>query len=316
VELDWLETFLAVVDRGGFTAASAHVHRSQSRVSAHIAALERELGAQLIDRSRRPATLTPAGRIFAQHARGILAEVGSARSSIDVLRAMNSESIAVLTTPCIGAALFPGVITAVLGRHPRARISLSEHSWLGGDPRQSADGFALAVMPTLTGSPAAEWHSQVLWTEPIQALVPVDHELAQHAAGAGSGIAAALLARYTLVAGGEQAGVEPEIVQLLAGRGLDIGTRLVVQTPQTLVAMVRAGVGIGIGNAVAFENTDTTGIVALNLDDPELIRDVAVYWHDVLLMSEVGRTLQQTVLQAPLPKGAIAAGRSDWRPGP
>ena len=88
-----------------------------------------------------------------------------------------------------------------------------------------------------------------------------------------------------------------------------------VDTPQTLVAMVRAGVGAGVTNAVAVENTDTAGIVALNIDDAELIRDVRVYWHDVLLSSEVGRTLQQTVLQAPLPKGAIAAGRSDWRPG-
>ena len=75
MELDWLETFLAVVDRGGFTAASTHVHRSQSRVSAHIAALERELGTRLIDRTRRPATLTAAGRIFAGHARDIIAEV-------------------------------------------------------------------------------------------------------------------------------------------------------------------------------------------------------------------------------------------------
>lgn len=82
VELDWLETFLAVVDRGGFTVASAHVHRSQSRVSAHIAALERELGVRLIDRSHRPAAVTSAGRLFAGHARQILAEVGSARSAI------------------------------------------------------------------------------------------------------------------------------------------------------------------------------------------------------------------------------------------
>ena len=46
-----------------------------------------------------------------------------------------------------------------------------------------------------------------------------------------------------------------------------------------------------------------------------MIRDVAVYWHDVLLMSEVGRTLQQTVLQAPLPKGAIGrrpVGLASW----
>jgi DNA-binding transcriptional LysR family regulator len=96
VELDWIETFLAVVDRGGFTAASSQVHRSQSRVSAHIAALERELGVQLIDRTRRPATLTAAGRIFSQHARDIIATVNSARSAIDVLRAMDEESLTVL----------------------------------------------------------------------------------------------------------------------------------------------------------------------------------------------------------------------------
>src|SRR6476469_3869304 len=177
VELDWLETFLAVVDRGGFTAASAHVHRSQSRVSAHIAALERELGTQLIDRARRPATLTPEGRIFVGHARDILLDVGSARSAIDVLRATDSESLAVLTTPCIGTALFPGVISTVLGEHPRARISLSENGWPSVDPLLPAEFIALAVVPSLTGPPVAQWHSQVLCTEPIQVLVPADHEL-------------------------------------------------------------------------------------------------------------------------------------------
>jgi DNA-binding transcriptional LysR family regulator len=123
------------------------------------------------------------------------------------------------------------------------------------------------------------------------------------------------LARFSLVAAGTTTSAEPEIATMLASRGFEIGTRTLVESPQTLVAMVRAGVGVGVSNAVALENTDTTGVIALNLDDPEMIRDVAVYWHDVLLMSEVGRTLQQTVLQAPLPKGAIAAGRSDWRPG-
>ena len=91
MELDWLETFLAVVDRGGFTAASEHVHRSQSRVSAHIAGLERELGVRLIDRTRRPATVTPAGQVLARHAREIVAGVGSARSAVGALRAMDAR---------------------------------------------------------------------------------------------------------------------------------------------------------------------------------------------------------------------------------
>src|SRR4051812_42443921 len=104
VELDWLETFLAVIDQGGFTAASEHIHRSQSRVSAHIAGLERALGVQLIDRHRRPAALTDAGLVLSRHARAVLAELAAARSAIDTLRSVDEQSVLVLTTPWIGSA--------------------------------------------------------------------------------------------------------------------------------------------------------------------------------------------------------------------
>ena len=83
---DWLETFLAVVDRGVFTAASEQIHRSQSRVSAHIAALERQLGVRLLDRTRRPATPTPAGEVFARQVES--AEVGF--SSLVVLEQLTN----------------------------------------------------------------------------------------------------------------------------------------------------------------------------------------------------------------------------------
>ena len=123
VELDWLETFLAVADRGGFTAASATVHRSQSRVSAHIAALERDLGVRLVDRTHRPARLTAAGEVFARHAREVVAGVGAARSAVGALRGMDAEPITVLTTPCIGAAFFPSVLAEVAKTHPGMRVS-------------------------------------------------------------------------------------------------------------------------------------------------------------------------------------------------
>ena len=93
---------------------------------------------------------------------------------------------------------------------------------------------------------------------------------------------------------------------MLADRGLDTAPRTTVDAPQTLVAMVRSGVGIGIANAVALDNTDTTGVVLLGFDDPEMVREVAAYWYDELLVSEVGRALHQGVLGAPLPRGAVA----------
>src|SRR5260370_11874110 len=60
----WLRSFLAVADKGGFGAATLVLHLSQSRVSAHIAALEHALGVTLFDRQARPVCNTGAGEPF------------------------------------------------------------------------------------------------------------------------------------------------------------------------------------------------------------------------------------------------------------
>jgi len=300
VELDWLETFLAVVDRGGFTAAATAVHRSQSRVSAHIAALERELGVQLIDRSRRPAAVTTAGRIFAAHARDILADVGSARSAIGILRAMDSESMAVLTTPCIATALFPGVLVELLGRHPGARVTLSEQGWLDTESRHPGEGFVLAVLPTMARPHAPGLNEQVLWREPMQLIAPAGHSLARHQRA----IDPLELTDQPLIVTGASANSHPAMT-LLADRGIDLQPRVSVDSPQTMVSMVRSGVGVGLANAVAAAQLDTTGLLVLDLADPGIGHTVAAYWYDVLLSTEVGRALQETVIKSPLPAGAV-----------
>ncbi len=51
MDLRQLNALVAVADNGGFSAAADALHTVQSNVSAHIARLERELGATLIDRS-------------------------------------------------------------------------------------------------------------------------------------------------------------------------------------------------------------------------------------------------------------------------
>lgn len=50
LRLEWLVSFLAVVESGGFGAAAEETHRSQPRVSSHVAALERTVGVLLFDR--------------------------------------------------------------------------------------------------------------------------------------------------------------------------------------------------------------------------------------------------------------------------
>lgn len=313
VELDWLETFLAVVDRGGFTAASEQIHRSQSRVSAHIAGLERELGVRLIDRTRRPATLTAAGQVLAGHAREIVAGVGSARSAVGALRAMDQKSLAVLTTPCIGTALFPDVVAALAAGYPGVRIALSEQSWHDVERRFPADGVVVGVLPTLPHPLAPGLQERLLWRERIRVAVPPNHEFARR----GTAVALDELVAHPLVVSGSSIETEPgpELLQLLAARGLAVQPRVLVDNPQTLVSMARVGVGVGVANAVALEHADTSGVVVLDLDDPDMVREVAAYWYEVLVTTGVGEALLRAVQQAAPPRGGVAVGGSLEVPG-
>lgn len=70
--LDQLVAFHAVATRGGFTAASAYLHKSQPAISKLIQNLESELGLALFDRASYRAALTDAGRLFLEQAASVL----------------------------------------------------------------------------------------------------------------------------------------------------------------------------------------------------------------------------------------------------
>jgi DNA-binding transcriptional LysR family regulator len=69
-----METFVAVVDHGGFSAASRELRNSKAQVSRTISTLEDHLGVRQLQRSTRQSALTEEGRRYLQHARDLLEE--------------------------------------------------------------------------------------------------------------------------------------------------------------------------------------------------------------------------------------------------
>jgi len=79
MELRHLRYFVAVAEAGSLTLAAARkLHTSQPSLSRQIRDLEDELGAQLLTRRARGIDLTPAGRVFLDHARLVLSQVEAA----------------------------------------------------------------------------------------------------------------------------------------------------------------------------------------------------------------------------------------------
>ena len=82
MELRHLRYFVAVAESGSLTvAASEKLHTTQPSLSRQIKDLESEVGAQLLLRSVRGVELTPAGRVFLDHARVVLSQVETAIES-------------------------------------------------------------------------------------------------------------------------------------------------------------------------------------------------------------------------------------------
>lgn len=82
MSIDEIQTFLAIVELGGFTRAAQRLHRSQPAISRRLEILEDDLGAPLFERLRGRAKLTEAGRAFLPHAEAVLASLRDGRDAV------------------------------------------------------------------------------------------------------------------------------------------------------------------------------------------------------------------------------------------
>src|SRR5437899_6090847 len=98
MEIDQVETFVAIIRRGGFTRAASSLHLSQPAVSRRLDLLERELGRPLFDRTRGGARLTEAGQAFLPHAEALLA---SMRDGVEAVRGLDRTDRGVVTVALV-----------------------------------------------------------------------------------------------------------------------------------------------------------------------------------------------------------------------
>jgi len=82
MDIDGMQTFVAIAQLGGFSRAAGRLHRSQPAISRRIGLLEQELGAPLLERIRGGVRLTEVGRAFLPFAEAALAAVQDGRNAV------------------------------------------------------------------------------------------------------------------------------------------------------------------------------------------------------------------------------------------
>lgn len=234
--LDQLEAFRAVAQQGTFSAASAHLHKSQPAISKLVQNLEAELGLTLFDRSAYRATLTDAGVLFAERTAQLLA-------SVDALRSFG-RSLAGAAEPVVRLVLeavtpLPPVLAAlrdVQAVFPTVRWELRTER-LTGAIEALADGSADLVIAGTHGIDPATMLAQPFATVRIIPVVRRDHPLAS----AEAPVPEALLREHPQVVLRDSArGELTQTLNVLPG-----GLRWTVTDVASKLEIIQAGMGWG-----------------------------------------------------------------------
>jgi DNA-binding transcriptional LysR family regulator len=190
MELRQLRYFVTVADYGHFGRAAEALHIVQPAVSQQVARLERELGIELFDRSRRQITLTPDGQAFLSHARRVLDASGQAARAAAGLAAGQTGLLRVGSSEVLGPRLQQ--ILAAFRRHrPAAVIELVPAPTpvkLAAVSDGDLDAAFVRAAPPTSGITV-----EPLWDEPLHAAIP-----ARLAPADGSPVDLAILASLPL----------------------------------------------------------------------------------------------------------------------
>ena len=139
MELRQLEHFLVLAEELHFTRAASRVHLVQSSLSSSIAALERELGTDLLVRSRRKVELTEAGHALLPAARRAVDAVQEGCDAVAAVRGVLRGRLRIGAIQTVGDIAMPRLLAEFHTRHPAVHLHL-HHGAVPSLVREVVDG--------------------------------------------------------------------------------------------------------------------------------------------------------------------------------
>jgi len=174
MDLRQLNHLIAVAEHQSFSAAARALHTVQSNVSTHVAKLEKELGAALIDRHTMQPTAE--GRAVLERARRIRTELQAIN---DDIVSMRHEVAGEVRIGCIGTTgrwMASPLLGRLAERHPSLLPVLVDATTTSLTPRVLDGDLDMAIVNTPVVEAGLE--SEPLFDEERIIVAPTDHPLA------------------------------------------------------------------------------------------------------------------------------------------
>ncbi|MEJ7687373.1 MAG: LysR family transcriptional regulator [Variovorax sp.] len=237
IEFIELETFIAVAQAESFSAAAARMNVTQPTVTGRIQRLEGALGVKLLRRTTRKVETTAQGALLLTEATKALEGLGRL---VDVFRKkarLARQRVVVAATPTVAAVRLPPILHAYAERYPDVEIELRDLQYAG--VLAALDDGTADVAVLALDDPDARYRFQHLWSDDMLLVAPQGHPLANFAK-----VGPDELATLTLMVVDQYLGMCTRIAQALEKRGLSLPPPRVVSNLNTLLGMLKAGMGV------------------------------------------------------------------------
>ncbi|OIJ64040.1 LysR family transcriptional regulator [Streptomyces mangrovisoli] len=271
MELRQLEYFVAVADERNFTRAAERVHISQSGVSAQVRQLERELGAELFDRSARTVTLTVAGKAALEHARAALAAAGAVGQAVgEVTDLIRGRLTVGMVTGCTLTPLFDA-LAAFHETHPGVELSLLEDGSDRLTEGVRTGAVDLALIGTATDTPEG-LDALTIISERLVVAVPGGHPLAERRQ-----VALRDLTAHPIVCMPSGTGLRAVFDRACAAQGVQPSIALQASAPDAIADLAVRGLGVALlSESMAARHRDR--LTARPLDGVDAPALLALVW--------------------------------------
>ncbi len=231
----------ALATSGSVAGAAASLHLSPPAVSQQLRVLEREVGAELLDRSGRQVTLTAAGRLLVAHAERIAAQLRQAEAELAELTGRVAGPVRIAAFQSVMAVLVAPALRRLAQTHPAIRPSVVERY---GPPalaalRRGDLDIVLTEYDTAAAQPQLEGlRLRRLFVDPYRLIVPPDWP---------AGLASvADLAGRPWVAGPPDTACDHALRRLAAEAGIPLAIEDVCVEFPSVLALVAAGRGAAV----------------------------------------------------------------------
>lgn len=240
MEIHYLHEFVTIAKCGSFSLAAEDLNLSQSSLSKHIKALERELETTLFDRSTRSVTLSETGKLLLPYAHDIIEAHSKLRNLLNEQAVHKRQILSIASIPMMAQYKITSAIAKFNNKFPAIRLDVRETESKDIIDCLENRSCELAFWRS-SAIYSPELESLPLYTDHMMAVLPKQHCLAHKQSlnlSQLSGESFLLLDQNTLLyslctAACERAGFVPHITYM--------GKR-----PETIIELVAKNMGIAL----------------------------------------------------------------------